>query len=122
MSSEGVARSGAVVLFACLVALGYICQAWAFRSAQPVAEAGLARLVSIAAHPVFILGLALSFGSTLARLAMFERLGVTQTVFAQELSVLLMVGLSLSVFREALTAWQMVGGVLILGGVFLVAR
>lgn len=122
MSSDTAVRCGIVLLFACLVSLGYVCQAWAFRDAESFGERGLGQVLMVVAHPTFALGLALSFGSSLARLAMFDRLGITQTVLAQELSVVMMLGLSLSVFRDALTPGQVVGGVLIVGGAFLVAR
>jgi len=122
MSFDTAVRVGAVLLFACLVSLGYVCQAWAFREVEPTGTRGFERVLTVVTHPAFILGLVLSFGSTLARLAMFDRLGITQTVLAQELSVAMMLGLSLTVFRDALTPAQVAGGIFIVSGAFLVAR
>lgn len=122
MVSEGVLRWSAVLTFACLVSIGYICQAWAFRSNQLVGGRDVLQVAAVIFNPIFLTGLVLSFGGTLARLVMFDRLGISQTVLAQELSMVLMLGLSLWVFRETLTVSQVTGSLLVLGGVVLIAK
>lgn len=77
-------------------------------------------LITVLSHPLFLGGLALSFGSTFARLAMFEALGISRTVLASELSVMLMLLISLAIFREEFGLKEIIGSILVLVGILFV--
>ncbi len=107
------------LLFALMVASAYICFAFAYKRVGSF-EMDVSYIISITFSPFFIGGLTLSFLSTFVRLAMFNALGISKTVLASELSVIMMLVLSLVIFREALGAKDIIGGAMILLGILLV--
>ncbi len=110
---------GANILFALMVALAYISFAMAYRTTGAPAFS-LEYIFRIASNHYFLGGLTLSFLSTFVRLAMFSSLGISKTVLASELSVIMMLFLSYVFFREALSIREVLGCCLILAGIALV--
>jgi drug/metabolite transporter (DMT)-like permease len=110
------------VAFAVLVSASYLCYALAFRDLGSSVQWTLRYFVSVLTHPLFLAGLVLSFGSTFARLVLFQVAGMSRTVLLSELSVVMMLVASLIVFREQVGVREALGGLLILAGIALVGR
>jgi drug/metabolite transporter (DMT)-like permease len=108
------------LLFAVSIAGAYIGFALAYKSVGPV-RLDIVYFAEMSLNVYLWIALILSAGSIVVRFMMFEKMGMTRTVFASELSVFMMIFLSLVIFREQLSLQDIVGGTMIIIGVFIVS-
>jgi drug/metabolite transporter (DMT)-like permease len=117
-----IIKWASLLAFASLVSAAYICFASTFREMGGVVIFRPSFFVKLILHPLFILGLALSFSSTFFRFVLFQQVGISRTVLVSELSVVVMLGMSLLVFREKYGLREIIGSLLILIGILFVGR
>lgn len=106
--------------FAVLITAGFLLQAYASKQIGESPNISMSYIVALLTNPFFLLGIALSFGSTFARQAMLVQSGANKTVLLSELSVIMMYFAALIFFHEKGGTREYLGATFILVGTILV--
>lgn len=120
-------RWGTILAFSLLVSISFVLYGITFdRVGAPPTSPSVVEFVTygqrVLFDPFFVAGMVLALGGALARMFIFEQVGIAATALVSELTLVMSVGLAVIVFRSDLRRLDVLGMVLIVSGVYLVQR